>query len=259
MDAGHTHVGAGSAQQGQFFYAVVLPEGELAPDLLGLNDHRVYTIPHQDIAAVVSDHPITTIKPLRKNLAPYHRVTRALAERWTTIPARFGQIARDGDEVRALLHRHYPRVRQELARLHQKVEMGVQVFWHVENLFAYLIERDRGLKALRDRMLRKAIPVTRQAQIEFGSRLRDHLQEVRTQTSQKVMSHLREAAVEAKIDTPTQDEMAMNGLFLVWQEKQEEFTRQVEKIAQLMGEEYLLKVDGPWVPFNFIEHIELNI
>lgn len=259
MNTGHMHAGAEGARQGKFFYAVILPEGEVAPDLLGLNDGRVYTIPHQDIAAVVSDYPITTIKPLRKNLAPYHRVTRTLAEGCTTIPARFGQVARDGEEVQEILQHHYPRVRQELDRLHHKVEMGVQVFWQVENLFAYLIQQDRGLKALRDRLLQKAIPITRQAQIELGSRLRDKLQEIRVQTSQRIMSSLREVAVEAKIDTPTQDEIAMSGLFLVWQDKQEAFTRQIERVAQFMGEEYLLKVDGPWVPFNFIEHIELSI
>lgn len=244
---------------GKFFYAVILPEGKPLPTLVGLEDKKIQPIPYQDIVAVVSDYPVTTIKPLRKNLFPYHQVTRTLAESCTTIPARFGQIAQHGEEVLSILRRHYPRVRQELERLHHKMEMGVQVFWQVDNLFEYLIQQDRALKGLRDRLLHRPSSVTRQEQIEFGGRLRDKLQDARERVSQKTVASLREVAVEAKVDEPTEEKMVMNGLFLVRKEQQQHFTKQVEKAAGLMGEEYTLKVDGPWVPFNFIEHIELGL
>jgi hypothetical protein len=244
---------------GKFFYAVILPEGQPLPALVGLDEERIHPILYQDIAAVVSDYPETTIKPLRKNLLPYHQVTRTLAESCTTIPARFGQIARHGEEVFTILRRHYPRIRPELERLHHKVEMGVQVFWQVDNLFEHLIQQDRPLKGLRDRLLHKPSSVTRQEQIEFGGRLRDKLQETREKVSQRTMAYLRAVTVEAKVDEPTEEKMAMNGLFLVQKEQQQHFTERVEKVAGLIGEEYTLKVDGPWVPFNFIEHIELGI
>ncbi|HEV8715133.1 MAG TPA: GvpL/GvpF family gas vesicle protein [Candidatus Binatia bacterium] len=244
---------------GKFFYAVILPEGKPLPALVGLDDKGIHSISYQDIAAVVSDYPVTTIKALRKNLFPYHQVTRTLAESCTTIPARFGQIAQHGEEVFTILRRHYSRLRPELERLHHKLEMGVQVFWQVDNLFEYLIQQDRGLKGLRDRLLQKSSSVTRQEQIEFGGRLRDKLQEARVRVSQRTMAPLQEVAVEAKVDEPTEEKMAMNGLFLVWKEQQQQFIAQVEKAAGFMGKEYALKVDGPWVPFNFIEHIELGL
>ena len=92
---------------GKFFYAVILPEGKPLPALVGLDEKIIHPIPYQDITAVVSDYPVTTIKPLRKNLFPYHQVTRTLAESCTTIPARFGQIAQHGEEVFNILRRHY--------------------------------------------------------------------------------------------------------------------------------------------------------
>jgi len=244
---------------GKFFYAVILPEGKPLPALVGLDDKKVHTIAHQDIVAVVSDYPVTTIKPFRKNLFPYHQVTRTLAESWTTIPARFGQIAQHGEEVFTILRRHYPRVRQELERLHHKMEMGVQVFWQVDNLFEYLIQQDRPLKGLRDRLLHKPSSVTRQEQIEFGGRLRDKLQEARIRMSQKVTAYLQEVAVEIKVAEPIEEKMALNSLFLVKKEQQDDFLWKVEKMAGLVGDEYTLKVDGPWAPFNFIEHIELGL
>jgi len=244
---------------GQFFYAVILPEEKPLPDLMGLDDGKVHMISHRDVAAAVSDYPVTTIKPLRKNLSPYHRVTRILADACTTIPARFGQIAHSREETLWVLRHHYPRIRQELERLRHKVEMGVRVFWQVDNLFEYLIQQDRTLKALRDRLLHRSSPVTRQEQIEFGGHLRDKLQETRERVSQKAMAYLREVAAEVKVDEPTEEKMALNGLFLVRKEQQEEFVGKVERVAGLMGEEYGLKVDGPWVPFNFVRHIELGL
>jgi len=244
---------------GKFFYAVILPEGKPLPALVGLDEKIIHPIPYQDITAVVSDYPVTTIKPLRKNLFPYHQVTRTLAESCTTIPARFGQIAQHGEEVFTILRRHHPRIRQELERLHHKVEMGVQVFWQVDNLFEYLIQQDRTLKGLRDRLLHRPSSVTRQEQIEFGVRLRDKLQEARMRMSQKVTAYLQEVAVEIKVAEPIEEKMALNGLLLVKKEQQDDFLRKVERMAGLVGDEYALKVDGPWVPFNFLEHIELGL
>jgi len=244
---------------GKFFYAVILPEGKPLPALVGLDEKIIHPIPYQDITAVVSDYPVTTIKPLRKNLFPYHQVTRTLAESCTTIPARFGQIAQHGEEVFTILRRHHPRIRQELERLHHKVEMGVQVLWQVDNLFEYLIQQDRTLKGLRDRLLHRPSSVTRQEQIEFGVRLRDKLQEARMRMSQKVTAYLQEVAVEIKVAEPIEEKMALNGLLLVKKEQQDDFLRKVERMAGLVGDEYALKVDGPWVPFNFLEHIELGL
>lgn len=248
-----------AARLGKFFYAMILPEGKPLPALVGLDEKNIQPIPYQDIAAVVSDHPVTTIKPLRKNLLPYHQVTKTLAESCTTIPARFGQIAQDGEEVSAILRRHYVRVRRELERLHAKLEMGIQAFWQTDNLFEHLIQQDRVLKGLRDRLLRKSSSVTRQEQIDLGGRLRDKLEEVRKRMGQKVTAYLQEVAVEIKIAEPLEEKMALNSLFLVKKEQQDDFLWKVEKMAGLLGEEYILKVDGPWVPFNFIEHIELAI
>jgi hypothetical protein len=244
---------------GKFFYAVILPEGQPLPALVGLDEKMIHPVPYQDIAAVVSDYPVTTIRPLRKNLFPYHQVTRTLAESCTTIPARFGQIAQHGEEVFNILRRHYSRVRQELERLHHKMEMGVQVFWQVDNLFEYLIQQDRTLKGLRDRLLHRPSSVTRQEQIEFGGRLRDKLQEARMRMSQKVTAYFQEVAVEIKVAEPLEEKMALNSLFLVKKEQQDDFLWKVEKMAGLVGDQYTFKVDGPWVPFNFIEHIELGL
>lgn len=153
---------------GKLFYAIALTDRDCDFGPIGLDHQHVHGITYQDIAALVSDYPqVTSIKMLRKNLAPYHEVVRASAERYATIPARFGQIARDAGDVHLALQRHYRRIRQELARLDGKVEMAVKVRWTADDVFAHLLATDDALKARRDRMLAGG-QADRNNQIAFG-------------------------------------------------------------------------------------------
>jgi hypothetical protein len=248
--------------EGRFIYAAILLNGNpdfVGIDLLGLDGCKVYMIPYRDVAAVVSDYPVGEIKLIRKNLSPYHDVTRRLAETCTTIPARFGQIAEDGEKLLRVLRRNYPRIRQELERLDQKVEMGVKIFWEVDNLFEYFVKTDAELRSLRDRIFSRQSPPTTLQLIELGGIVSDRMNARKEAVSRKVVSALRRAAVEEKLDEPGEEKMVMSGWFLVSKERRQDFEQMVNEAASLLGEAYAVKVNGPWVPFNFVRHIELEM
>ena len=164
---------------GKFLYAVILSDREREFGPIGLEGRRVYAILYRDIAAVVSDNPVTEIKFLRKNLSPYHLTIRKIAEECTTIPAKFGQLAADTDKVSRVLEANYHEIREELARLEDKVEMGLKVSWTVENVFEYVVGKSRGLRELRDRLLRSSASLTRQQRIDIGALAYDKLNELR--------------------------------------------------------------------------------
>lgn len=249
--------GEGSSAEGKFLYAVILSDRERGFGSIGLESGRVYTILYQDIAAVVSDHPVTEIKFLRKNLSPYHLTIRRVAEECTTIPARFGQVALDADRVRGLLKANYAELRGELARLQGKVEMGLRISWTVENVFEYVVGKSRELKNLRDRLLRSSASLTRQQQIEVGALAYDMLNEMRGQISEKVVTMLRDSTEEVEIKQLPEEKVVMLGSFLVRKDRRNDFEAAVQKVADDLGEDYAAKVDGPWVPFSFARRIEL--
>lgn len=244
---------------GKYFYAVILTDENREFGNIGLNSERVYTILHRDIAAVVSDHPMTTIRPLRRNLSPFHAVLRSASEACTTIPAKFGQIAEDGDKVLLMLRTHYNRLKRELERLHAKGEMGVKVFWQVDNLSEYFLRTDGELRRFRDRIFSRGSPPTRQDQIQFGGLIYDKINDRKAAITQQVAAALREVATEVRVDDPTEETMVMNGSCLVRRERRSDFEEAVSKVGGLLGQEYLVKVDGPWPPFSFVTHIELPI
>jgi hypothetical protein len=246
-------------ERGKYFYAVILTDEPRAFGNIGLNSERVYTLLHRDIAALVSDHPVTTIRPLRRNLAPFHLVLRSVSEVCTTIPAKFGQIAEDADRVLRMLRTHYNRLKRELDWLHAKGEIGVKVFWELDNLSEYFLRTDEELRRLRGRILARGAPPTRQDQIQLGGLIYDKINARKEGITRQVVTALRNVAAEVRVDDPTEDRMVMNGSFLVGRERRSDFEEAVSKVGSLLGQEYLVKVDGPWPPFSFVTHIELGL
>lgn len=244
---------------GKYFYAVILTDEHREFGNIGLNSERVFTILHRDIAAVVSDHPVTTIRALRRNLSPFHLVLRSVSEACTTIPAKFGQIAEDEAQVLRLLRAHYNRLKKELEKLHAKGEIGVKVFWEVDNLSEYFLRADEELRRLRERILSRGAPPSRQDQIQLGGLIYDKINARKEGIAQQVVTALRDVAAEVRVDDPTEDRMVMNGSFLVGRERRSDFEEAVSKVASRLGQEYLVKVDGPWPPFSFVTHIELAL
>ncbi|MBI1910360.1 MAG: GvpL/GvpF family gas vesicle protein [Deltaproteobacteria bacterium] len=243
--------------QGKFLYAVILSDREREFGPVGLEGGRVYSIPYQDIAAVVSDYPVTEIKFLRKNLSPYHLTIRRVSEECTAIPAKFGQVADDADKVRKVLKANYDELKGELVRLKDKVEMGLKVCWAVENVFEYIIAKSREVRHLRDRVLRSSTPLTRQQRIDVGALVYDALTEARGEITEKVITCVQDSVEEVEINEITEQKMVMHGVFLVRKDRRNDFDAAAQKVADLLGEDYAIKVDGPWVPFSFIRHIEL--
>lgn len=244
-------------EKGKFLYAVILSDRGREFGPIGLEGRRVYSILYQDIAAVVSDYPVTEIKALRKNLSPYHLTIRRVAEQCTTIPAKFGQVAADADRVRRLLKANYDEIRGELGRLQGKVEMGMKIFWTVENVFEYVVEKNRELKNLRARLLRNSVSLTRQQQIDIGALTYDRLNEMRGEITEKVISMLQDSTEEVEIKQLTEEKVVMLGSFLVSKDRRSDFDAAAQKVADLLGKDYAIKVDGPWVPFSFARRIEL--
>jgi len=185
------------------------------------------------------------------------KILRLLGKAFTALPARFGQIAQDQDEVSRALQENYKRIRNELGRFHDKVEMGLKLWWEVDNVFQYFLSQDQELKSYREKLLRKSRAVSRMEQLDFGRYFCDRMNAVRQRITEKVVSSLPPG--EVRVEDPTEDKMVMNASLLVKRVELKEFETGVNKVASFLGKEYRLKIEGPWVPFSFVERLELGL
>ncbi len=250
--------GNGGSGLGKLFYAVILAERECDFGNTGLDNQRVHTVHYRDVGALVSNYPrVDSIKLLRKNLAPYHQVVREATKRFTTIPAKFGQIARDAGDVSIALRGNYGRIRQELSRLDGKVEMEFKVWWNVENILEYFAEKDAALKARRDQLMAGGSQVNRMAQIDFGHYFYNRMDQARKKMTERMLAALPPG--EARAEDIHEDKTIMNVQLLIRKDLLKPLEDAVDGLARSMGDEYSLKLNGPWPPFSFVNHLEFHL
>jgi len=243
---------------GKFFYAVILADGEREFKATGLDGQRVYAIAYRDVSAVVSEYPqVDSIRLLRKNLSPYHGVCRELGAAVTTLPARFGQIAKDNDQVLGVLSQNYRRIRGELERFDNKVEMGLKLWWEVDDVFQYFVGQDPKLDSYREKLLRRPRTPSRMEQLDFGRYFHDRINAARERITKGLLSSF--PSIQVRVEDPGEDKMVMNVSLLVEKKGLEDFEKGVNSAVSSLGKEYRLKVEGPWVPFSFVERLELGL
>jgi hypothetical protein len=248
----------GNLNYGKLFYAVILADQECNFGSVGLDNKTVHSINYKDVGALVSDYPrVDSIKLLRKNLAPYHDVIKKASERFTTIPAKFGQIARDSGEVDIALRKNYQTIQKAIERLAGKVEMGLKITWSVDDVFEYFISRDDKLKILRNQLMNSNKSASQKDLIDFGHYFYERMNQFRDQVTEKTISALPPG--EARIEDIHDDKMITNVALLIRKDLLEQLEDTINKLGESMGSEYVLKLDGPYPPFSFVDRLELHL
>ena len=239
--------------KGRYFYGIIRAGDNQDLGPIGLRRAKVYSIGFRNIAALVSDHPLTKIKPLRETLTAHHQVIKEAIQDFTIIPMAFGHIVRSAKEIRRLLEVNYPEIDQELNRLSNKVEMGLKILWDVDNIFEYFVSRDRDLRDFRDRIFGRSRQPTQGEKIELGRLFESKLSRERQIHTEKVIRALSRCTVDVKVNPPTHEKMVMNGVFLVEKGKERPFEERVHLAAGLFDGNFGFDYSGPWAPHNFIE------
>lgn len=243
--------------KGRYLYGIIRAGDNQDLGPIGLRRAKVYTIGFRSIAALVSDHPLTKIKPLRETLAAHHQVIKEAIQDFTIIPMAFGHIVRSAKEIRRLLEVNYPEIDRELNRLSNKVEMGLKILWDVDNIFEYFVNRDRELRDFRDTIFGRSRQPTQGEKIELGRLFEGKLNRERERHAERVLKVLSAYTLDGKVNPPTHEKMVMNGVFLVEKGKEALFEERVHRVAALFDGNFTFDYSGPWAPYNFIE-LELD-
>jgi hypothetical protein len=185
---------------------------------------------------------------------------RALAHD-AVVPFRFGALCVGEDDARALLDDQRDRLERALARVADKVELGVKAIVSPE----VLAERVRATSD-------EARRLEEQLSGSGGGRrylLTRQLEQVtareaaarRTQLAEESHAALAAAAVEARAN-PVQraeaggfdGEMLLNGAYLVWRGRAAAFAAVVDELGDRHADDGVrYELTGPWPPYNFVD------
>jgi len=256
---------------GLYLYGIVRADVRITGELPGVDSSSsVFLLEGSELAAIVSSVPLEEFgeEPLRENLnevawleekaRAHEGVLEALLESTTVVPTRLCTIFSDEKQVREMMSRERDALLEALERLEGKAEWGVKAFAGSGALERAALERAKeGADeesvspgaAYMDRRRREA-------------RARENAEEIADGWAQAIHERLARCAAEALLNPLQRREvsgrdgdMLLNGVYLVEDEKVEQF----RELASELADDYctrgvLVELTGPWPAYNFVKN-----
>jgi hypothetical protein len=248
-----------SQARGRYLYAIVDGSLDVASSgLKGMDDRDVYGIGDDGIVAVVSDLADKKVRPERRRLAAHHNVLRQLMDKLTVLPMVFGVIADGPESIRRILRLNRTVFEEQLARLRDKVEMGLRVTWDVPNIFEYTLGIHPELAAFRDQIFRGGREPSQDEKLELGRSFDRLLNADRQDCIDRVVRSLEPRCAEISVNKPRDERDVMNLACLIERTRIKEFEAGVIEAARRFNNDFAFDFNGPWPPHNFVT-IELKL
>jgi hypothetical protein len=238
----------------KYLYGVIEAGQKTFPEIAGIEggEERVHTISYRELAMVVSNTPKAFYDPVRDKAMAHQEVISRVMQEHDVIPMSFGTTLKNEASVRDFLAGLYDKLKNTMARIKGKIELGLKVSWQ-KDIFAAEIE------ALNPEISRLKNEMAAKGAIDYHETIR--LGELVKQASETgandylglIYEPLRALAASARLNNTIGPRMIMNAAFLVEKEKEAAFDRKVNDICEPYLDKLAFKYTGPWPPYNFVD------
>lgn len=244
--------------EGQYIYGIIgaSQRREFGPIGIGERGNVVYTLPYQNLAAIVSRSPLVKYPVTRDNSMAHIKVLEKAMEENTVLPVRFCTIA-EGEEIiiEKVLKARYQEFIDLLRDMEGKMELGVRARWTDLNaIFAEVVEENQEIKAIKEALLSDKNEQRKYAgKIKIGQLVQKALAEKRRREVEELLRALKPLSLDYKENQIYGDMNLVNAAFLINGEMEEAFDHKMQELEKAYGERKKLKYVGPIVPYNFVE------
>ena len=246
------------SEMGKYLYCII-PCSEnrtFDADVIGDGGGAVHTVPHNGLAAVVSDSPVTQYESTRRNMVAHERVLETVMREFTLLPVRFGTVTDSTapvQDIQKLLGSRFEEFQKLLEDMEDKVELGLKAFWRDEKaIFEEIVAENGDIRRLRNSLSGKSPEATHFDRVRLGEMVKEALNRKRAKEAAKILLPLRRIAHSARENEALGDRMVVNAAFLVDKSKEPEFDQAVSKLDEQLGERVVLKYIGLAPPYNFV-------
>jgi hypothetical protein len=246
--------------EGRYVYGVIQAKEQVTFGRFGIggSGEPVYTVHHNDIAAVVSKTPVFIFDPTRENALAHEHVIESVMQGHTIIPMSFGTVFRTEDDIKEVLKSIYVSLKDVLKQMSGKLEFGLKVTWDRERIIEELKRDHEDIHRFHHEITRKHLQSTYLARMQLGRMIDKALAERAADYVREIYEGLRGVCVASRDNKPIGDKMIMNAAVLITKQREVEFDEAVNKIAHRFGDRLKFKYTGPWPPYNFV-NIRLQI
>ena len=252
-ETGQPH--AAPSTQGKYVYCIIQSKEprSFGPIGIGGRGDKVYTVHHRDLAAVVSDTPLTVYDPTRDNVLAHEQVNETVLRQFTVVPLAFGSLFRSEQDIIEIMRRTYDTLRDTLVKMEGKVEFGLKVNWDRERVMAEIEQQNNEIRQLKQQIDQSASNSAYFAQIELGRLIEAALKERADSYLHDIYVMLRGTVLASQANKTIGDNMIMNAAFLIERAREADFGRRVEEAAAKHDDTLSFKYSGPWPPYNFVQ------
>ncbi|HSJ30921.1 MAG TPA: GvpL/GvpF family gas vesicle protein [Longimicrobiales bacterium] len=249
-----------SSDEGKYVYCIIKsPDSrDFGPIGIGDGENKVYTVNHQDLAAVVSDTPIRIYDPTRENVLAHELVNETVMRQFTVIPMSFGTIFRTQEDIVELLKSTYKAFDDVLDKMRDKIEFGLKVLWDRDKVIGRLEQTDDEIRRLKEEITGNAQSSTYFARMQLGRLVEGALESTANGYVMDIHESLKPVAVASRSNKPIGDRMIMNAAYLVERSREQEFDEAVKALSRKYEDVLSFKYTGPWPPYNFV-NIKLRL
>ena len=244
--------------EGRYIYGIIgtSQRREFGPIGIGERGNVVYTLPYQNLAAIVSRSPLVKYPVTRDNSMAHIKVLERAMEEYTVLPVRFCTIAEEEEIIiEKVLKTRYQEFIDLLRGMEGKLELGVRARWTDLNaIFAEVVEENQEIKAIKEALLGERNEQRKYAgKIKIGQLVQKALEEKKKREAEELLETLRPLSLDCKENRIYGDMNLVNAAFLISRKMEKEFDHKMRELEKAYGERKRLKYIGPIAPYNFVE------
>lgn len=220
---------------------------------IGERGDVVHTVQYMNLAAVVSDSPITEYESSRRNMMAHTLVLEEVMQEFTILPVRFGTVAPSAEAIQEkVLKRRFGEFHGLLKELESRVELGLKAFWYEQSIFQEIVEENPAIRRLRDALMDRPPEETYHQRLRLGEMIEAAMWKKRDDDTEKILARLRPLVYQTRDSKVLTDRMVLNVAFLVDRSRQSAFDEAVHRLDEEMGQRLIFKYVGPVPPYNFV-------
>ena len=249
-----------------YLYCVADSAEEVSLGKIGIEGNEVYTIPYNDVSAVVHK---CLLKPYQSEdeevvkswVMAHQAVVDAAWEKFgVVLPSGFDTIIKGGEGLSAeenlkrWLREDYENLKKKLEKVKGKAEVGVQIFWDPKIIAKDIMEASEEIRKLNEEMKGKPPGMAYFYKHKIEKALKGEMEKKADDYFKdfygRVKGYADDIHVEKVKKIREDKQMLMNLSVLIHKDKIKLLGEELAKIKEIKGID--VRFTGPWPPYSFV-------
>ncbi|MEN4007036.1 MAG: GvpL/GvpF family gas vesicle protein [Methanobacterium sp.] len=255
--------GVVSGNDGRYLYCVADSGEEMSLGDIGIENSEVYTIPYNDICAVVHNCPAEPYKSdddevVKSWIMKHEKVIETAWEKFgTVLPLGFDIIIKSDDDpkqtVKKWLNEDYENLKQQIEKVRGRAEYGIQILWDPKIIGHDIAESNEEIKKLKEEIRTKSKGAAYIYKQKIENKLKKEMEKKADRCFKEFYGRIKKRVGKIRVEKTKKDEkmqMLMNLSCLISNDKVEKLGVELDKINKMDG--LFVRFTGPWPPYSFV-------